>query len=176
MCVCLRVSINHELVRTIIHQPFKLGSPNLDQRCRRPWNSLVLYPDGTIGAQWAIDSAIGTGFYKLLSVFARLYTPHMQQFYMATFTNHRNNSKTAPISLYLVWYPLGNPWLRWLQWAIFSVEDTRYRDMGYRSLFHILISFVHTGPFSMLTHRPCHGPWMVIWDSGTVRPILQKLT
>ena len=57
-------------------------------------------------------SAIGIGFYKLLSVFANSYTPHMTQFYMPTFGNHRNNSKTAPISLYLVRYPLGNPWLR----------------------------------------------------------------
>ena len=36
VCVCVRVSVNHEVVRTIIHQPFKLGSPNLDQRCKRP--------------------------------------------------------------------------------------------------------------------------------------------
>ena len=35
--VCVRVSINHEFVRAITHQPFKLGSPNVDQRCKRPW-------------------------------------------------------------------------------------------------------------------------------------------
>ena len=69
-----------------------------------PWtvkqsSFLVIFFGGTIGAQWAVDSAIGTGFYKLLSVFANLYTPHMSQFYMPTFGNHRSNSKTAPISL-----------------------------------------------------------------------------
>ena len=37
VCVCVCVSVNHELVQAIIHQPFKLGSPNLDQRCKRPW-------------------------------------------------------------------------------------------------------------------------------------------
>ena len=37
MCVCVRVSVNHEFFRAITHQPFKLGSPNLDQRCKRPW-------------------------------------------------------------------------------------------------------------------------------------------
>ena len=145
-----------------------------------PWNNLHLFLGGTIGAQWAVDSAIGTGLYKLLSVLAKLYSPHMMQFYMRTLCNHRNNSKTAPISLYLVRYPLGNPWLRWLKWAIFSVEDTHvitgHRDTGYRSLFHIQISFVHTSPFSMLTNRPCHGPWTGLWDSGTVWPILHKLT
>ena len=41
--VCVHVSVNHELVRTIIHQPFKLGSPNLDQRCKRPWLRSLLF-------------------------------------------------------------------------------------------------------------------------------------
>ena len=83
-----------------------------------PWNSLVLYLGGTIGAQWAVDLAIGTGFYKLLLVFVNLhsfYTPHMTQFYMPTFGNHKNKSKTVPISLYLVRLPLWNPWLCWLR-------------------------------------------------------------
>ena len=35
-CVCVYVSVNHEFVRAITHQPFKLGSSNLDQRCKRP--------------------------------------------------------------------------------------------------------------------------------------------
>ena len=39
-----------------------------------------LYLGVTIGAQWAVDSAIDTGFNKLLSVFAKLYPPHMPQF------------------------------------------------------------------------------------------------
>ena len=37
VCVCVRVSVNHEFVCAITHQPFKLGSPNLDQKCKRPW-------------------------------------------------------------------------------------------------------------------------------------------
>ena len=43
VCVCVRVSVNHELVQAIIHQPFKLGSPNLDQRCKRPWLRALLF-------------------------------------------------------------------------------------------------------------------------------------
>ena len=43
VCVCVCVSVNHELVRAIIHQPFKLGSPNLDQRCKRPWLRALLF-------------------------------------------------------------------------------------------------------------------------------------
>ena len=39
VCVCLSVGLcaNHLLVRAITRDPFKLGSPNLDQRCKRPW-------------------------------------------------------------------------------------------------------------------------------------------
>ena len=40
-CVC--VSINHEFVRAITHQPFKLGSPNLGQKCKRPWLRTLLF-------------------------------------------------------------------------------------------------------------------------------------
>ena len=40
-CVCVCVSVcmcvNHLLVRAITRDPFKLWSPNLDQRCKRPW-------------------------------------------------------------------------------------------------------------------------------------------
>ena len=32
-----------EFVRAITHQPFKLGSPNLDQRCKRPWLRSLLF-------------------------------------------------------------------------------------------------------------------------------------
>ena len=44
-CVCgsVCVCINHELVRTITHRPFKLGSPNLDQRCKTPWFRSLLF-------------------------------------------------------------------------------------------------------------------------------------
>ena len=42
-CVCVRVSVNYEFVRVITHQPFKLGSPNIDQRCKRPWLRALLF-------------------------------------------------------------------------------------------------------------------------------------
>ena len=41
--VCVSVSVNHELVRAIIHQPFKLGSPNLVQRSKTPWLRSILF-------------------------------------------------------------------------------------------------------------------------------------
>ena len=57
--------------------------------------------------QSAVDSAIDTGFYKLLSVFAKLYTPHMPKLHVPTIGNCQDNSKTAPISLYFVTFDHG---------------------------------------------------------------------
>ena len=93
--------------------------------------TVFLYLGVTIGAQWAVDSAIGTGFYKLLSVFAKSYPPHMPQFYMPTIGNHRKNSKIAPISHYLVQTSTGKALALVSSYAIFSAEDTRHRDTGY---------------------------------------------
>ena len=43
VCVCVCLSVNHQLVRVKTHQPFKLESPNLDQRCKRPWLRSLLF-------------------------------------------------------------------------------------------------------------------------------------
>ena len=43
VCVCVCLSVNHQLVRAITHQLFKLESPNLDQRCKRPWLRSLLF-------------------------------------------------------------------------------------------------------------------------------------
>ena len=49
-CRCLRLSVCvsgrpsiTKFVRTITHQPFKLGSPNLVQRCKRPLSRSLLF-------------------------------------------------------------------------------------------------------------------------------------
>ena len=42
VCVCVSLCVNHLLVCAIIRDPFKLGSPNLDQRCKRPWLRFLL--------------------------------------------------------------------------------------------------------------------------------------
>ena len=45
LCVCVSVClcVNHLLVRAITRDLFKLGSPNLDQRCKRPWLRSLLF-------------------------------------------------------------------------------------------------------------------------------------
>ena len=52
------------------------------------------------GFQPAVQPSIGTVFSKLLSVFDKLYSPHMPKFYIPTFGNHWSNSKTAFFSLF----------------------------------------------------------------------------
>ena len=39
-CVCSSVT---KFVRAITHYRFKLGSPNLDQRCKRPWLRSLMF-------------------------------------------------------------------------------------------------------------------------------------
>ena len=60
-CCCLRLSVcptvrpcgNRLLARAITHHPFKLGSPDLDHRCKRPWlRSLFLEGGGGGGGDW----------------------------------------------------------------------------------------------------------------------------
>ena len=45
-CRCLRPSVCPSIikfVRAITHHPFKLGSPNLDYRCKTPWLRSLLF-------------------------------------------------------------------------------------------------------------------------------------
>ena len=42
-CVCVSVCVNHLLVHAITRDLFKLGSPNLDHRCKRPWLRSLLF-------------------------------------------------------------------------------------------------------------------------------------
>ena len=52
LCVCVSIClsvclcVNHLLVRVITRDLFKLGSPNLDQRCKRPWLRSLLFEGG----------------------------------------------------------------------------------------------------------------------------------
>ena len=43
LCISQCVCINHLLVRTITHQPFKIESPNLKHRCKTPWLRSLLF-------------------------------------------------------------------------------------------------------------------------------------
>ena len=98
-----------------------------------------VYGSETIGPSTAVDSAICTGFNKPLTVFAQLCTPHRPKFYMPTFGNWRNNSKTAFICVYFDRQPTGKPQLLFID----QREPTRH-NTGYLVCSTSLTSFVHT--------------------------------
>ena len=122
-------------------------------------NRETVYFSETIGVQPAVDSTIVTGFYKLLSGFAKLYTPHMPKCYMPTFGNCRNNSISSDIQQ--PWDSQGFVCIS----VIFSTVNARV-TRGIPSLFHIITSFVHVVPISMLNNSPCHGPGTVNESRG----------
>ena len=75
VCVCVCVCINHELVRSITHHPVKLGSPNLDQRCKTPWfGSLLFWGWSTL--IFKVKFNLKVKFYLILSLFTPLLISH----------------------------------------------------------------------------------------------------
>ena len=74
VCLCVRPSVrvcgNHLLVRAITRHPFKLGSPNLDHRCKRPWlRSLLFWGVIDLDLQGQINFKVKS--YPILSFSAR---------------------------------------------------------------------------------------------------------
>ena len=62
-------------------------------------------------------------------------------------------------------------WLR-LHQCYFKAINTRVTH-GIPNLFHVPSSFMHIGRISLLTTRPCHGPWTNPRDSALWRWFLQ---
>ena len=122
--------------------------------CHGPWNSLVTSLCETIGVLPALDSAIGSGFCKLLSVSAKLYAPHIPIFHNTRSPITETTVKQRSFAFFCsVSHSLINPFLHGCQHASFS-------------LLHILTSFVRTSPITMLTNRPWHGSWRGLGDSA----------
>ena len=48
VCPSICPCVNHKLVCTITLDPFKLGSPSLDQRCKTPWLRSLFFLGGMI--------------------------------------------------------------------------------------------------------------------------------
>ena len=115
-----------------------------------PLNSLVTNLRETIRVLPALDSAIGSKFYKLLLVLAKLYAPHIPVFHITTSAITKTTVKQRSFAFI---YLFGSHTLRS---ALFVAPLSTHASP---SLFHVLTSFVCTSPIIMLTNRPCHGPW-----------------
>ena len=68
VCVYVRVSYNHALVRTITQQPFKLGSPNWDHRCKRPSLISLLFFLGWMILTFKVKFDFKVKIYPILSL------------------------------------------------------------------------------------------------------------
>ena len=127
--------------------------------CHRPWNRQRTYLCETIGVLPALDSAIGSGFYKLLSVFAKSYSPHIPIFYITTSAITETTVKQRSSAFICSSLTLRSGVSEVLFLARLSTHASP-------SLFHILTSFVRTSPITLFTNRPCHGPWRGLGDSA----------
>ena len=136
-----------------------------------PWNvqqsSCISWRDHWSSASLA--SWIGTGFHKLLSVLPYYTTSHTK-ILNASICNRiaKTKRQTSPIVLYFVPLNIGVAGFISISTVNTCVtpQEARYRTesevtRGMLSLFHIITSFVYLGPISILTIRPCHGPWTV---------------
>ena len=65
VCVCVSLCINHVLVHAITRDRFKLGSPNLDQRCKRTWLRSLLFL-GAVGLTFKVKFNLKVRIYPLL--------------------------------------------------------------------------------------------------------------
>ena len=72
VCVSVCVCINHLLVRTITHQPFKLESPNLKHRCKTPWFRCLLFW-GVIDLELQLESRILPHFELFCAITCHLF-------------------------------------------------------------------------------------------------------
>ena len=87
LCVCpsVRLCVNHLLVRAITRDPFKLGSPNLDQRCKRHclgpllfWGAIDIDIEGQI--QLKIQNLPHFQFVRTISHYPfKLGSPNLDQ-------------------------------------------------------------------------------------------------
>ena len=85
VCLSVCLSVCHEFVRAITHHPFKLESPNLKYRCKRPWlRSLLLMGviDVDLQGQIQLESLILPHFEPVRTITGHLFkleSPNLDQ-------------------------------------------------------------------------------------------------
>ena len=152
-CVCLSVCPSvrpsvcvygkHVLVRTITHDTFKVGSPNLDHRCKRPWLRSLLF--------WEVFDLYLQGQIELQSQ----NVPHFEL--VCTIT-HRL-FKLGPLNLN---QRCKIPWLRSLKFWFFIGLDrsnlTKFQNPVYLHCFWVFEIFV--GHVSAESDALFHPIWL----------------
>ena len=130
----------------------------------RPWNSLVLYLGWTIGVriEFALNS---TSSYRFLSNYTHLTCCNFICQHSAITETTVKQHPLAVIWFDTHWESPGFVGIH----AIFSGINTWRVITGYLvcSIFELASCI---WPITLLTNRPCHGPWTGLGDSGTVWP------
>ena len=174
-CRCLRLSVrpcvNHLLVRAITRDPFKLGSPNLNHRCKRPWLRSLLF----WGGDWPLPSRSNS---PLKSKFTPFWTcpPDNSSSVQARTTEFGPDVQNTLVKIPIV---LGVEWASHVKFNLFSksclfasllrlwnICET-CKNGWKRSLSHIL----HSCARKFSPTGSCHG----LWNSrvvSLVRPLL----
>ena len=75
VCLSVRLCVNHLLVRAITRDLFKLGSPNFDQRCKRPWLRSLLFW-GQLTLTFKVKFNFKVRIYPILSLSGPLFTTY----------------------------------------------------------------------------------------------------
>ena len=109
---CMSVCVNHEFVRAITHQPFKLGLANLDFKCKTLWLRALLF----WGVDWYWPSRSNDLKRQILPYFELVHTIAHRQFKLRIYkfwpTVYLSNVKIK-ISIYLgIYWPW--PWILFL--------------------------------------------------------------
>ena len=174
-CRCLRLSVrpcvNHLLVRTITRDPFKLGSPNLNHRCKRPWLRSLLFCgviDLYLQGQIYIRSQNLPHFELVRAITHhpfKLGLPNLDQMFKIPWL--RSLLFWGLIELYMsnLTYFQNHVYLH--RFCVFEIFVRLAKNGWKRSLFHIL----HGCARKCSPAESCHGPWNSRVVS-LVRPLL----
>ena len=174
-CRYLRLSVrpcvNNLLVRAITRDPFKLGSPNLNHRCKRPWLRSLLF----LGGDWPLLSRSNLPSKSKFTLFWAC-PPHNSSSVQARTTEFGPDVQNTLVKIAMV---LGVEWASHVKFNLFSSPVYLHRFCVFeifvrlakngwkRSLFHIL----HGCARKCSPTGSCHGPWNSRVVS-LVRPLL----
>ena len=166
-CRCLRLSVcvsvcvcgNHMLVRAITHQPFELGSPNLDHRCKRPWLRSLLF----WGGDWPWPSRSNLTSKSKFTPFWACPCDNSSPL-QARITKFQPESQNTLVKIPVVlgvdwaWLVKFNYFQKFCLFAsllrLWNICET-CKNVWKRSLFHILNGCAQICSPTAL----CHGPW-----------------
>ena len=156
--VSVRPSVT-KFVRVITHHPFKLGSPNLDHRCKRPWLRSLLFW-GVIDLWPSRSNLTSKSKFTQFWACSRDNSSPIQARATKFGPEVLNTLVKIPVVLGVdwAWHVKFNLFSKSCLFAsllrLWNICETCKKRMK-RSLFHILDGYAHI----CSPTETCHGPW-----------------